>query len=82
MLSRFFRGNLTPELTEEILKVVQPLLALSKPMKPEEDTRLLSEDDQLYLFEVVGVVIISGERQEQVNIFRQSYLIAFSRIVS
>lgn len=53
-------------LARDIIQAIQPLLALTTPSKDMSIDPLMSQDDQLYLYEVVGIVIISGERSNEV----------------
>jgi len=62
-----FRNHISIQLTTDIIQAIQPLLALVPPSKGNE--AIMSPDDQLYLFEVVGVVIISGEHSVEVSAF-------------
>ncbi|XP_021954226.1 exportin-T isoform X2 [Folsomia candida] len=56
------RCHITDQLTNDIIHAIQPLLALVTPSKFQGTEPLMSSDDQLYLYEVVGVVIISGDK--------------------
>lgn len=58
-------------MTQEILGAVQPLLEIADSMDPSTPEPLLSEDDQLYVYEVVGVVILAGESSQQVCHLKQ-----------
>ena len=61
-----FRSQLVPDLTNNILHAIQPLLNLEAPFTIPEGDRLITEDDQMYLYEVVGLVIVGGESTPQV----------------
>jgi len=63
----FSRAHLTSSLTHEILHAIEPLLPLSSPSKSTQEECVLTDDDQLYLYEVVGIVIVSGEQTPQVS---------------
>lgn len=61
------RCHITDQLTNDIIHAIQPLLALVTPSKFQGTEPLMSSDDQLYLYEVVGVVIISGDKGNEVS---------------
>lgn len=54
---------------KNIIDAIQPLLALNLlPKSPTEDC-LITRDDQLYLYEVIGVLIVSAESENQVTFY-------------
>lgn len=62
----FGRSGITSDLMKDIIDAIQPLLALNVLPKDPTDDCLITRDDQLYLYEVIGVLIISGESENQV----------------
>ncbi|CAL8134628.1 unnamed protein product [Orchesella dallaii] len=67
LFSRFIkciRGGITADLMQSIIDAIQPLLQIQTISADRKDA-LISRDDQLYLFEVIGVLIVSGESENQ-----------------
>ncbi|CAG7721639.1 unnamed protein product, partial [Allacma fusca] len=68
LFSKFIKtvkGQLVSNLTTNILQAIQPLLSLEAPFTHPESERLITEDDQMYLYEVVGLIIVGGESNSQ-----------------
>ncbi|ODM97182.1 Exportin-T [Orchesella cincta] len=67
LFSRFIkciRTGITTDLMKSIIDAIQPLLAIQTISADRKET-LISRDDQLYLYEVIGVLIVSGESESQ-----------------
>lgn len=57
---------------KNIIDAIQPLLALNVITQDGGEDVLITRDDQLYLYEVIGVLIVSGETENQVSFYTVS----------
>lgn len=62
------RSGITPDLMKNIIDAIQPLLTVNVMPSDASDDGLISRDDQLYLYEVIGVLIVSGETESHVSL--------------
>lgn len=74
-MSYIFRGAVQSQVSQ-MLFYLQDLLELS----PSSTTKLLTAEDQLFLFETIGLLIISGNHSNEVPTQNRIYYIIYIQL--